>query len=80
MVKSNFYHYKSMDNIKCHSNNSYLKGTKNTIYVEAIVLNKYASDLWFLRRGFFNIFSKITLFVALAINQIQVFEQKSPGT
>ena len=58
------FQYKSMGNISCHSNqSSYPTGIKNTTYVEANVLSTctffFASTpLWFLRRRFFNIFTK----------------------
>ena len=38
-----FSHYKSMENISCHSNHSsYPNGIKNIIYVEANDLSMYA--------------------------------------
>ena len=70
-VNFQFSHYKSMGTISCHSNqSSYLTGIKNTTFVEANVLSKYAKfqlhppppPLWFLRRRFLNIFTKIDLF------------------
>ena len=43
IVNFHFYHYKSMGTISCHSNqSSYPTGMKNTTYVEANVLSKYA--------------------------------------
>ena len=43
IVTFHFSHYKSMGTISCHSNqSSYPIGIKNTIYVEANVLNMYA--------------------------------------
>ena len=37
-----FSHYKSMENLSCHSNHSsYPPGIKNTNYVEATVRNMY---------------------------------------
>ena len=42
-VNTHFNHYKSMENISCHSNqSSYPTGIKNIIYVEANVLSMYA--------------------------------------
>ena len=42
-VNFQFYHYKSMGTISCHSNkSSYPTGIKNTTFVEANVLSKYA--------------------------------------
>ena len=70
IVNFHFSHYKSMGTISCHSNrSSNPTGIKNTIYVEANVLSMYARfqfhppyHLWFLRRRFFNIFTKINPF------------------
>ena len=43
IVNFHFYHYKSIENVSCHSNqSSYPTGTKNIIYVEANVLSMYA--------------------------------------
>ena len=42
-VNFHFSHYKSMGTISCHSNqSSYPTGIKNTIYVEANVINMYS--------------------------------------
>ena len=43
IVNFHFSHYKSMGTISCHSKqSSYPTGIKNTTYVEANVLSKYA--------------------------------------
>ena len=65
-----FSHYKSMGTIRCHSNqSSYPTGIKNTTFVEANVLSMYAKFqlhipliLWFLRRRFLSILTKIDPF------------------
>ena len=86
MVNFHFSHYKSMGTISCHSNqSSYPTGIKNTIYVEANVLSMHAKNLasspiWFLRRRFLNIFTKIDPFChpfCSTTNQIHRFGQKS---
>ena len=57
-----------MGTISCHSNqSSYPTGIKNTPFVETNVLSMYAKvsasfALWFLRRRFLNIFTKIDPF------------------
>ena len=65
-VNFQFSHYTSMGPISCYSNqSSYPTGIKNTTFVEANVLSMYVSGLsplWFLRRGFLNIFTKIDPF------------------
>ena len=66
-----------METLSCHSNKSTWATTiKNISYVEANVMNMYAK-FRLLRRRFFNIFRKFTLYVAMATNQIQRFGQNS---
>ena len=59
-----------------------LSWAKNTIYVEANVMNRYAKfqlhpldDFW--EEDFWIFFRKLTLYVAMATNQIQWFGQNS---
>ena len=59
-----------------------LSWAKNTIYVEANVMNRYAKfqlhpldDFW--EEDFWRFFRKLTLYVAMATNQIQWFGQNS---
>ena len=62
-VNFNFYHYKYMGTISCHSNqSSYPTGIKSTTYIEANVLSMYADFRLHLRRRFLNIFTKIDPF------------------
>ena len=66
-INANFHlsHYKYMETLSCHSNESILATIlKNIIYVEVNVMNickvPASSSLWLLRRRFLNIFfSKI---------------------
>ena len=68
IVNFHFSHYKSMETLSCHSNqSSYPTEIKKITFVEGNVLSKYAkfsasSSLWFLRRRFLNIFTKIDPF------------------
>ena len=64
IVNFHFSHYKSMGTISCHSNqSSYPTGIKNTTYVVCQVCQVSASSpIWFLRRTFLNIFTKIDPF------------------
>ena len=66
-VNFKFSHYKSMGTISCHSNKSvYPTGIKNITFVEAndkhVCQVSASSPLWFLRRRFLNIFTKIDPF------------------
>ena len=52
-VNFHFSHYKSMETISCHSNqSSYPTGIKNTIYVEDNVINMYAKYTLYPSYGF----------------------------
>ena len=68
IVNFHFSHYKSIGTLSCHSNqSSYPTGIKNTIYVEDNVPKHVcqvsaSSPIWFLRRRFLNIFTKIDPF------------------
>ena len=67
-VNFQFSHYKSTETISCHSNqSSYPTAIKNTTFVEANVPKHVcqvsaSSPLWFLRRRFLNIVTKIDPF------------------
>ena len=64
-VNFHFFHYKSMGIISCHSNqSSYPTRIKNTIFIKAkhVCQVSASSHLWFLRRRFLNIFTKIDPF------------------
>ena len=52
MVNFHFSHYKSMGTISCHSNQSYVTGIKNAIYVEAYIINIYAKYQLYPPNGF----------------------------
>ena len=65
-VNFHFSHYKSIGTISCHSNqSSYPTGIKHNLLVYRGLCPKHvcqvsaSSPLWFLRRRFFNIFTKI---------------------
>ena len=65
-INANFHfsHYKSMETLSCHSNEStWAMAIKNIIYVEANVMNMYAKfqlhPLMASEEKIFNIFSKI---------------------
>ena len=67
IVNFHFSHYKSMETLSCHSNqSSYPTEIKNIAFVEGNVLDvckvSASSFLWFLRRRFLNIFTKIDPF------------------
>ena len=67
IVNFHFSHYKSMETLSFHSNkSSYLTKIKYITVVEGNVLSNYAKcrlhPLWFLRRRFLNIFTKIDPF------------------
>ena len=70
-----------MENLSCNSNESIWATTiKNTIYVEANVINMYAKFQLHPPYGFWgeDFFRKFTLYVAMATNhQIHQFEQNS---
>ena len=71
-----FFHYKSMETLSCHSNES-----KNAIFVEAIVINIYAKFQLYPPYGFWGndfliFYRKLNLSVVMAISQIQRFGQK----
>ena len=78
-----FSHFKSMETLSCHSNESTWATTiKNIIYVEANIMNMYAKfqlhppyDFWGEDSWIF--FQKFTLYVGMATNQIQQFGQNS---
>ena len=78
-----FSHYKSMETLSCHSNESTWATTiKNIIYVEASVMNMYVKfqlhpPYGFWGEAFWIFFRKFTLYVAMATNQIQRFGQNS---
>ena len=75
-------HYKSMETLSCHSNQSaWASAIKNNIFVEANVMNMSAKfqlhppyDFW---EDFWIFVWKFTLYVAMATNQIQQFGQSS---
>ena len=75
-------HYKSMEKLNCHSNQSaWALAIENNISVEANVMNMYAKfqlhppyDIW---EDFWIFVRKFTLYVAMAISQIQRFGQNS---
>ena len=81
-----FSHYKSIETISCHSNqSSYPTEIKNTIICRGqcprqVCQVSAPSSLRFLRRRLFNIFRKFTLYVAPSTNQIKRFGQKSYET
>ena len=70
IVNFHFSHYKSMETLICHSNqSSYPTEIKNITFVEGNILSKYAKfrlhpPYGFLRRRFLNIFTKIDPFAA----------------
>ena len=72
-----------METLSCHSNQSTSAMIiKNIIYVEANVMNMYAKfqlhpPYGFWGEDFLIFFQKFTLYVAMAINQIQQFGQNS---
>ena len=78
-----FFHYKSMETLSFHSNESTWAMTiKNILYVEANVMNMYAKlqlhpPYSFWEEDFWIFFRKFTLYVAMATNQIQRFGQNS---
>ena len=84
-INANFHfsHYKSKETLSCHSNESTWATTiKNKIYVAANVMNMYANvqlhppyNFW--GEDFLISVRKFTLYVAMATNQIQRFEQNS---
>ena len=84
-INANFHfsHYKSMETLSFHSNESTWAMTiKNIIYVEANVMNMYAKlqlhpPYSFWKEDFWIFFRKFTLYVAMATNQIQRFGQNS---
>ena len=90
-VNIQFSHYKSMGTLSCHSNqSSYPTGIKNTVYVDANVLSMFAKfqlhpppPLWFLRRRFFNIFTKINRFLPprqpIKFNDLNKSDMKCTG-
>ena len=86
-INANFHfshsHYKSMETLSCHSNESTWAMTiKNIIYVEANVTNMYAKfqlhpPYGFWGEDFLIFFRKFTLYAAMATNLIQQFGQNS---
>ena len=72
-----FSHYKSMDILSCHNNEStWAMAIKNTVFLEANVMNISAKfqlhapyDLWW--DDFLIFFRKFIFSVAMATNQIQ---------
>ena len=84
-INANFHfsHFKSMETLSCHSNEStWVTTIKHIIYVEANVMNIYAKfqlhpPYGFWGEDFWIFFRKVTLYVAMATNQIQRFGQNS---
>ena len=83
IVNFHFSHYKSMETLSCHSNqSSYPTEIKNITFVEGNVLSKYAKLCGFIlhmvseEKIFKHFLRKLTLFVAPTTNQIHRFGQK----
>ena len=86
MPISIFPHYMYMEPLSCHNNEStWATPIKNTIYVEANVMNVYAKFqlppplMASEERVFEYFFLKISLSVAMATNQNKRFGQNSYG-
>ena len=73
-INANFHfsHYKSMETLSCHNNETTWATTiKNIIYVETNVMNMYAKFQLHPPSLFLNnFFRKFILYVAMATNQI----------
>ena len=85
-AKFHFSHYKYMETLSCHSNESTRATTiKNIIFVEPNVMNIYAKFQLHPLYGFWEedfwiyVFRKFSLSVTMAINQNQRFGQNSYG-
>ena len=82
IVNFHFSHYKSMETVSCHSNqSSNPTEIKNITFVEGNVLSKYAKfrlhpPYGFWEEDFLTFLRKLTLFAALTTNQIHRFGQK----
>ena len=75
IVNFHFSHYKSMETLSCHSNqSSYPTGIKNISFVEGNILSKYAKfrlhpPYHFCEQGFQTFLKKLTLFAAPTTNK-----------